>query len=200
MARKLTLTDCNKYAGLKGGKCLSTEYINCRTLMKWKCEHGHEWEAPFYYIKNSKTWCPKCGDISRSEKTTGSKRIFNKITLEDCKKFAEAKGGKCLSTEYFTVKTKMKWECEHGHEWESTFSQLKYNKAWCPICVKKHKHDIELCKKIAIERGGKCLSETYVNNRHNLKWKCECGREWEATLDNIMNRKSWCPICSKKKK
>ena len=43
----------------KKGICLSTEYINCRTKMKWQCDKEHIWEATFKSIRTDR-WCKKC--------------------------------------------------------------------------------------------------------------------------------------------
>jgi len=53
---------------------------------------------------------------------------------------------------------------------------------------------IEEMQRIAESRGGKCLSEKYINNRTKLKWQCEKGHIWEAAP-----RRSWCPYCSENK-
>ena len=65
----LTLKECQDLAISKGGKCLSTEYINALISMEWKCkEETHpSWLANFKSVKNSNTWCPYCSK-SRSEK------------------------------------------------------------------------------------------------------------------------------------
>ncbi len=54
---------------------------------------------------------------------------------------------------------------------------------------------IEEMQTIAEKRGGKCLSETYINLSVKLKWQCVVGHEWKATPHNVKNRNSWCPYC-----
>ena len=51
------------YAISKNGKCLSTEYINAKTLMKWKCENpAHpEWESDYEHVVSRNRWCIHCG-------------------------------------------------------------------------------------------------------------------------------------------
>lgn len=34
-------------------------------------------------------------------------------------------------------------------------------------------HTISECHKIAEERGGKCLSSSYKNNKQKIKWQCK---------------------------
>ena len=48
---KHTIEECFAFALNKGGKCLSTEYINCKTKMVWQCEQEHTWQAKFDDIK-----------------------------------------------------------------------------------------------------------------------------------------------------
>jgi hypothetical protein len=63
---KLSLADCEEFAKSKGGLCVSTEYENARTKMKWQCENNHTWNAVFNNIKNGRTWCPRCKNKTES--------------------------------------------------------------------------------------------------------------------------------------
>jgi hypothetical protein len=47
---------------------------------------------------------------------------------------------------------------------------------------------------IACDRGGLCLSKTYINNSTKLKWRCAEGHGWEATPAHIAMG-GWCPRC-----
>jgi hypothetical protein len=42
------------------GKLLSTAYVNARTPLDWKCEHGHKWSATADNVSNKGSWCPEC--------------------------------------------------------------------------------------------------------------------------------------------
>ncbi len=55
---------------------------------------------------------------------------------------------------------------------------------------------IEEMQRIAAERGGRCLSETYVNTGTPLEWECAEGHRWTANANNI-KRGSWCPVCAR---
>lgn len=46
----------------KGGKCLSSVYINSSTKLSWKCSEGHQWEATSNMIQKG-TWCPVCSQL-----------------------------------------------------------------------------------------------------------------------------------------
>ena len=50
-------------------------------------------------------------------------------------------------------------------------------------------------QKIAEERGGKCLSNKYINAHTKLEWQCAEGHQWEASPDKI-KQGTWCPVCA----
>lgn len=52
-------------------------------------------------------------------------------------------------------------------------------------------------RKIAEERGGKCISKLYINARTRLSWECSNGHKWSSSLDNVKNKRSWCKKCKK---
>jgi hypothetical protein len=60
--------------------------------------------------------------------------LTKKYTLNDMQQLAKSRGGQCLSKEYTDLKTKMKWKCAFGHEWEAT-PKLPLTGHWCPQCV-----------------------------------------------------------------
>jgi nucleoside-diphosphate-sugar epimerase len=55
-------------------------------------------------------------------------------TIRDMQDMARSRGGQCLSTEFVDIKTKLKWKCAFGHEWEATPRLLKAGH-WCPECA-----------------------------------------------------------------
>jgi hypothetical protein len=180
---KHTLEKCQQFAESKNGKCLSTEYVNANANMRWRCSEGHEWDAAFAKIKNKGSWCAHCCGMA-------------KHTLEQCQQFAIDKGGECLSTEYISNKTKMRWRCSDGHEWDAKFGDIKNGGTWCSHCVGKVLLTIEECQQFAIEKGGECLSTEYVNNKTKMRWKCNKGHEWDAKFGGIKNCGYWCSQCS----
>lgn len=53
------LKEAHAIALSRKGKCLSTEYINSRTTLLWKCRKGHQWSKLLYDIRAG-SWCPEC--------------------------------------------------------------------------------------------------------------------------------------------
>lgn len=58
-------------------------------------------------------------------------------------------------------------------------------------------YTLEDMKAIARNRGGKCLSRQYKNVKTRMLWECRKGHQWDQTPDKIINRRQWCPRCSK---
>jgi nucleoside-diphosphate-sugar epimerase len=54
-------------------------------------------------------------------------------SLDDIKDLAARRGGRCLSTEFGDIKTKLKWKCGFGHEFEAS-PRLLMCGHWCPDC------------------------------------------------------------------
>ncbi len=123
--------------------------------------------------------------------------------LEEMNSLAVARGGECLSKRYTDNRTKLRWHCAAGHEWDAIPLNVKRDH-WCAICGNERQgqakaHSIEMMQKIAASRGGRCLSSLYKNNLTKLRWCCKQGHEWEAVPGSITGsggrNGSWCPIC-----
>ncbi|HDR4448763.1 TPA: hypothetical protein QCQ08_001369 [Bacillus cereus] len=184
---KLTIEEMQHIAEERGGKCLSSTYINSATKLEWQCQKGHIWEAKPGHIKNSKSWCPEC-----ALETAGDARRFSIAKLQE---LAEYKGGKCLSETYKNSRTEMEWQCEYGHIWKAKAESILYGH-WCHICSGRQRHNIEFVQEYAKSKGGLCLSEVYKNNRQKLKWQCGEGHIWESTFHDVKDYNTWCPHCN----
>jgi hypothetical protein len=113
---------------------------------------------------------------------------------------ARQKEGQCLSIEYISNKSKLKWQCKNRHEFESSLFSVNVMGSWCPVCARKtngkNKTDsIDMCISYAEVKGGKCLDSVYVNNQHKMKWKCKQGHTWDAIWATI-KAGIWCPVCA----
>ncbi|MDM5332136.1 hypothetical protein QUF56_02635 [Ureibacillus composti] len=180
--RRKTIEDAQKLAEQKEGQCLSELYINARTNLTWKCKEGHIWEATYSSISGG-SWCKKCSGLERN-------------TIKDAQQLALNKDGKCLSKEYKNAKEKLKWMCTKGHVFEAAYSNV-YSGKWCPECAGTQPLTIEDAKSMAQSKGGKCLSDHYVNAHEKLKWECSNGHIFEMNYNNVQQGK-WCGYCNRK--
>ena len=181
---KLKIDDIMLIAESRGGKCLSKKYVNANELMLWRCNKGHEWQAPAGRIKSG-TWCLKC---SGSEKLSLS--VFQEIAIE--------RKGKCLSTNYKNANSKLEWECSEGHKWTARANHVKRG-SWCRICrmaegTKKRSLSIDDMKQLSEQFNGKCLSTEYINIKSKLIWECDKGHRFEKKTAEVKKGR-WCPDC-----
>lgn len=136
-SRKNSLSDgLNKSraaAILKGGSCLSLDYINAKKPLEWKCaviEHP-SWYANYDSIANAKQWCPMCKKDAISDKKRNPHGLKNAIEL------AKSRNGQCLSSTYKNNNTPMEWQCAMKHPiWHSTYGSVVVAGTWCPECGK----------------------------------------------------------------
>jgi hypothetical protein len=173
-----------------GGQCLSTSYVSAKKKLLFQCARGHKWEATSGNIQTG-YWCPFCAGNIR--KTTG-----------EMKAIAAARGGKCLSEQYTNGHSKLLWECALGHQWMAQPASIDHGGTWCPECARSmQSRDMRLglpeMQAIAAARGGKCLSDEYVNSRTHLLWQCKQGHQWRAVPGSVKGE-AWCPVCANKRR
>lgn len=118
-----------------------------------------------------------------------------KITLCDVQKLAKKRHGLCLSKKYINSVTKMKWQCKEGHKWHALYNSIKSG-TWCNKCdINLRKPTLRDIQKLVKQKGGKCLSKKYVDNKTKMKWQCKEGHKWNTPYRDIKNRGDWCRKC-----
>ena len=110
------------------------------------------------------------------------KRPYSRKTINDMHELAKSKKGKCLSKIYLNAHSKLKWQCEFGHVWETVPNGIIYGNHWCPACANIRlgkrsalKDGFQKMNSLATSKGGKCLSKNYSGMHDRLKWQCEFG-------------------------
>lgn len=185
--RRLGMDEMRQLVHDKGGQCLSEVYTNNNTHLEWQCSEGHRWKAKPSNIKLGK-WCPYCAGVKKK-------------SIEEIQAYCVKKGGVCLSDSYSDIKSKLKFKCKEGHEWEASTETI-LSGGWCPKCAdkiraEKKRHNIEIPIKLAKEKNGKLLSKSYKNANTPLLWQCENEHQWKASFANVQTG-TWCPYCAGK--
>jgi hypothetical protein len=89
-------------------------------------------------------------------------------------------------------------EVRSRSEWDAIPASIRKG-SWCPYCVHNHKLKLEEMQQIARQRGGKCISKKYINNRTALVWECRRRHRWKALLSNVnrgpQKSGTWCLKC-----
>ncbi|MEK6905645.1 MAG: hypothetical protein AABX24_04555, partial [Nanoarchaeota archaeon] len=143
--------------------------------------------------------CKKLGIIvPNKEARLETFKFYYPERIKELQDIANSKEGKLLSETYLGSYKKLEWECKEGHKWKAVPNGIK-NGRWCAYCSDNVKLTIEGIRKIAESKGGKCLSQTYVNSKTKLKWQCKEEHVWEAYVYNIKSG-YWCRKCAKSKR
>lgn len=187
MNKKVDIGLLQAYALNKGGKLLSTEYINSRTKYTWECSKKHWWSTRWNSIQQGK-WCPICAN-----------NIKTNITV--LQEYAKNKGGKLVSTDYKNAYNNLLWECKNTHRWLATWTNINRNK-WCKVCSladhgNKKRLNTDNLVIHANKMNGTLISAVtdYKTNHDKLIWGCNKAHIWSATWNSI-NSGSWCPECA----
>ncbi len=124
MSRKYIIKEVKQYFEDHNCELLETEYVNCKTKMKYKCFCGNsDCKITFDHFKRG-IRCAKCGG--------NKKNIY-----EEAKQYFEDHGCELLEIEYINSYTPMRYKCECGNISEISFSNFKKGQR-CKLCgIKK---------------------------------------------------------------
>ncbi|CAK0826260.1 unnamed protein product [Prorocentrum cordatum] len=180
---RLGIRVAQAFARARGGLCLSERYYNNQTALRWQCKLGHQWEDSLKRLKQSGAWCPTCHPRHK------------RLGIATARTVARKHGGWCLSDQYESLRTPMRWRCANGHEWSASLEGIRNRGTWCHICAGT-RLDITVAQNEARMRAGFCLSVSYKNSLSPLEWECSLGHRWHAPLRNIRHTGTWCPQCA----
>jgi hypothetical protein len=124
--------------------------------------------------------------------------VYERSCLDELRRIAEARGGELLSSVYLGVRTKVRWRCAAGHEWDAAPGSVRSG-AWCALCYGNVKKSIDEVRNAVAPKGITLLSAEYQGNKSKLKWRCANGHEWMATPQRVMHG-TGCPRCAGRNK
>ena len=162
---------------------------------RWKCHSGHTWEAaPYTRTGKLKRGCPVCAGKAVA-------KGFNDLLTTHPAIAEEAHGWDATQYSHGSKKSKQ-WKCPNGHIYESSIQSRTLAGTGCPVCAGKKTVSgfndlLSNFPKIAEEADGWDASAISKGSRKKVKWKCQEGHSWEASIsDRTGKHKSGCPICS----
>nr|MDO8111120.1 hypothetical protein [Candidatus Sigynarchaeota archaeon] len=186
---RVALDQLKAMARAQGGACLSNQYVNASTKLRWRCKYGHEWDAiPRSIILGS--WCRACALPDRGKQSN----------LDRARTIAAGRGGKCLSTWYPKRHYTLVWQCSEGHEWRASLPDVARG-AWCQVCADnanrmtmQQQEAYDDLADFARTLDGKLVSPAYVDHETPLEWRCERYHKFTATSAQVRDG-LWCPTC-----
>jgi very-short-patch-repair endonuclease len=80
--------------------------------------------------------------------------------------------------------TPTRWACEEGHEWETSYSNIRQGTR-CPVCAGVAPKTGRDYRALAEESGLLWLGPEVPNIHTSTGWECEEGHQWEASYNSI---------------
>ena len=162
LKRRIGIDKMQKLASEKGGECLSKKYTGVFEKLRWRCKHGHTWEATAHSINHGR-WCHICAEEQRRDTTRNRIIEERKVTASE------------LNCEYVNEdetlghKAKSRWRCKAcSYEFEDTPNQMRTR-------IRKGNFDFCLyCRtlQLAEDLNHKLISEEYKGSFVKLQWQC----------------------------
>jgi hypothetical protein len=164
--------------------------------LKWKCKHGHKWNAEVRTRAIRGLGCSFCSGQRAIKGTTDLQSTHPKIAKQ-------AFGWDPSMVKRGTNK-KLKWKCDLGHIWiaspaERLVGTRSGNPNGCPFCsgqrVLKGFNDLATTHPKIAQQAHKWNPTTVSSGTHQVKkWQCEKGHIWKAAV--YARKVSGCPYCS----
>lgn len=158
---------------------------------------------PFSITKKTKFnfICNVCGDISYKmiefiHKDYKCTNCYNIKMYNDAHLLASKKDGYFLSSGFRSVLTPYLWKCKKEHVWITDYRSIK-DGHWCPYCNFNF-GCLQEMQEIANERGGKCLSDKYIDCYTELIWECSAHHIFKGIPYKVKNNNYWCKKCEDK--
>lgn len=128
---------CQTIARERGGRCLSAAYLDSDTPLDWECAGRHQWSTKPANVFSGH-WCVICANEKKSRDNTN-------LAIDDMRRLAAAKGGKCNSLDYRNTYHPLEWECALGHRWSTAPANVIAGR-WCPMC--RHGLSERICRAV----------------------------------------------------
>lgn len=100
-------------------------------------------------------------------------------------------------------KEKVKWKCELGHVWVTSVGARKMGSG-CPYCAGQKPivglNDLATTHlELAAQADGWDPTIAKFGTNKKMKWRCQIGHTWDASVSSRARLGSGCPVCSNQK-
>jgi len=175
-----------------------------RTKIWWRCEAGHQWEAPVYSRTGANSGCPYCAG---KRIAPGSPTLA--LEYPELAKQWHPTKNRDLTPNQVPPGTHRKawWLCERGHEWQAEIKSRTSGNG-CPICTNRKvvagENDLatthpEIAAQWHPEKNGLLTPQKVVaGTTKKVWWQCEKGHEWQAIVASRTTEGTGCPVCTGK--
>lgn len=170
----------------------------------WRCERGHDWQAPVYSVTNG-SGCPYCAGkrpiVGETDLATTHPQLMPMWSPRNT-----------IAPTAITAGSRKKvwWRCERSHEWEAEVFTVATGTSGCPYCAGKRaipgENDLatmrpDLMEQWDYDRNADIAPVELLPSSHDkVWWRCELGHNWQAVVfSRTKESGSGCPYCTGKK-
>lgn len=163
-------------------------------IQTWVCSKNHTFSASIVNRSKRGSGCPYCSNYKVL-------KGFNdlKTTHPDIASEADGwdPGGELAGSE-----KKLAWVCERNHHYLASLNNRTNNQSGCPYCsnlrVLAGFNDLLTTHpELAIEADGWDPTQKIAGSASKVRWKCNAGHRYIATLGARTTNSSGCPTCAK---
>lgn len=174
--------------------------IGCagKERVRWRCEHGHEWDAPVGNRVRKGYGCPYCSGRYAIPGQTDLATVRPDLAAE----LVDASLATQLKP---TSHTKVEWRCGRGHVYSMPVSHRVAKGSGCPYCSGRRvivgETDLatthpELASQLVDQSLGR---ELKAGSNRKVEWRCpKCGGTWLSAPNTRTHMGSGCPHCAGK--
>lgn len=181
-----------KQNGCRCVRMFNVDDIDSEILIEFECkEKNHKWQIKYNYLIDI-ICCKECQNEKNNKIITVKKNIGR--NKEIIKKAVENKYIVINLNSDSVIRDNMNIVCNNNHSSELLLGGLIIHNYNCHKC--KRLYMLNEAKQLAINKGGKCLSNDYINSKDHLKWKCCYGHTWETSFSGVKHKFTWCPHCN----
>lgn len=180
--KKDLLKKCHEFAENRGGKCLSTVYVNSYTSLKWECAVGHIYRKSL--VSARLIFCLKCyREINRKMKLKLS-ILDSQQPKKQPKNPTQQPSRDCYSPPVI----------KHPPIQPIVIPNKPVRKSTSTL-ITNEPLSLAECQDIAFINGGICLSKQYINSQYGMEWECAAGHLLYETAENVCRKRKWCDTC-----
>ena len=188
------------------GKTLDQFTAGSSKRVWWQCERGHEWDA-IIKTRTRGSGCPYCANL----KVWVGDNDLATTHPEIAKQWHPTKNGE-LTPQHVSKGTMKKvwWQCEKGHEWETSPYMRTIKEAGCPYCSNQKvlpgfndlaTTDPDLATFWHPTKNHPLTPQDITRGSgKKIWWQCKNGHEWrrQPFVQTYEDWSHWlgCPICS----
>lgn len=167
MARRLTYFEIANGFSEDGCQLISTDYIDARTPLAYRCSCGRESRISWDNFRKGKR-CDKCGR-ERSAKVRRTPYSIVKAAFDNA-------GYELLSKEYVGANEPLEYRCKCGRKSTIIWNSFRLGNR-CARCAGNLKHTLQEVYRVFKDAGCTCLATDYRNGHQSLPYICKCGNQ-----------------------